>query len=173
MSGENEDSEFYESFKGGMDYLGLPCPETLFGTLTGATASLAAMANYVKTMGTKATFRELVLAFPSLARGASVTAVAGASAEVLGTVAAGATAFYVGCAVGCLVGAAVDVYGTAAMAKLSRWLYEMYCKLGPIDLLITRPRGIALNDSMRKGLDVIRAVGAGSNGHGLRRTVYA
>jgi hypothetical protein len=171
MSGENQDSAFFQSFKGGMDYLHLPCPETLYGSVTTATGSLLAMANYVKSMGTKVTLRELIFAFPTLGGGASAVAVAGASVEILGTIAAGAAAFYIGYTVGCLIAAALDVYGGAAIAKLSGWLFDMRAELGPIDQLILRAPGLALTEPMRKSLDVIRAVG-GSTQH-PRRTAYA
>jgi hypothetical protein len=43
------DSEFYATFKGGMTTLGLPCPETLFGTMTAALATMQGIASAIKT----------------------------------------------------------------------------------------------------------------------------
>ena len=69
-----------------MDALGLPCPETLFGSIQAATGTATTILAYIKQFGTKVTVRELVIA--------------GTGLEALMTVGAGTAAYYYGAVVG-------------------------------------------------------------------------
>jgi hypothetical protein len=82
------DKTFYGYFKENMKGLGLPAPETLFGTLTTATATTAAIVAAVEKFGTAVTVGELIGA--------------GSLSEVLIEIAALSAAFYVGACIGSL-----------------------------------------------------------------------
>jgi hypothetical protein len=53
-------SDFYDYFKENMDALGLPAPESLFGTVTAAVANAAAILGQIDKLGTAVTVEELV-----------------------------------------------------------------------------------------------------------------
>jgi hypothetical protein len=50
---------FYQIFRENMNAIGLPAPESLFGTLGTATGTLKTMAGFVSKYGSKATFADL------------------------------------------------------------------------------------------------------------------
>ena len=79
---------FYQHFKFSMDSLGLPTPNSLFGTYTTAVATIGSIATAVKTYGTSVTVGELI--------GAGVLSEKLAVAATLGA------AFYLGACVGAL-----------------------------------------------------------------------
>ena len=79
-------SDFYKYFKENMDGLGLPAPESLFGTLQAAVANAAILVGYVDKFGTRVTVGEAVGAATKLER---LTAIASLTA-----------AFYVGAVIG-------------------------------------------------------------------------
>jgi hypothetical protein len=53
-------SDFYKYFQENMDALGLPAPESLFGTASAAVANAAAILGQIDKMGKAVTVRELV-----------------------------------------------------------------------------------------------------------------
>lgn len=112
-------SDFYKYFKENMDGLGLPAPETLFGTAQAAVANAAIFLSHIDKYGKAITVGELIGA--------------GTKLEKLGVVAGLSAAFYVGAVVGSLAVACgrtiaggtsiADVLMTANQHRLNRpWL---------------------------------------------------
>lgn len=81
-------SNFYQYFKENMDGLGLPAPESLFGTLQTTVATVTVLLTNIDKFGKTVTVRELIGA--------------GTRLEKLATVAALSAAFYVGACIGSL-----------------------------------------------------------------------
>jgi hypothetical protein len=79
-------SNFYRYFKENMDQLGLPAPESLFGTLQAALANATAFVTQIDKFGSKVTVAELIGA--------------GTRLEKLGMVAALSASFYAGAVIG-------------------------------------------------------------------------
>lgn len=79
---------FYEYFKENMEALGLPAPESLFGSVQSAVGTAAIILGAVDKYGTKVTLREI--------RGA------GTRLEALGVIGACVAAFYAGAVIGSL-----------------------------------------------------------------------
>ncbi|WAH58918.1 hypothetical protein LZ023_04920 [Pseudomonas silvicola] len=79
-------AKFYEYFKENMDALGLPAPESLFGSLSAATATASTLLTQIDKFGKTVTVGEL--------------ATAGTRLEKLGVIAACSAAFYVGAVIG-------------------------------------------------------------------------
>lgn len=79
-------SKFYEYFKENMDALGLPAPESLFGTLSAATATASTLLTQIDKFGKTVTVGEAIGA--------------GTRLEQLGVIAACSAAFYVGAVIG-------------------------------------------------------------------------
>jgi hypothetical protein len=129
----SEDSEFYKSFKGGMDLLRIPCPETLFGSLMLSISTLKSIADAVKTYGSRVTVKEAFLCIPTITSAATAGAFA---SEVIMVVGGMAASLYVGIVMGCLIGAAVDVYGTKAIQQIAGLMAEMSKAFGSVDKLI-------------------------------------
>lgn len=77
---------FYSYFKENMDGLGLPAPETLFGSLQLAVTNTAIFLGHIDKFGRFITVREMI--------------VAGTRLERLGTIGSLSAAFYVGAVVG-------------------------------------------------------------------------
>ena len=77
---------FYSHFKQNMAFLGLPAPETMFGTLSLALASATAILNQIDKFGKAVTVGELIGA--------------GTVLEGLGVIGACSAAFYVGAVIG-------------------------------------------------------------------------
>lgn len=116
-------SAFYTYFKENMDGLGLPAPESLFGTVQAAVGSASVMLGMVDKFGQRVTIGELIGA--------------GTRLEGLGVISACAAAFYVGAVIGSIAvatgrsmadGASLsDVLVTANKYRLSRpWLGELF-----------------------------------------------
>lgn len=112
-------SEFYRYFKENMEGLGLPAPETLFGTLQASVANATVILSQIDKFGKAVTIGELIGA--------------GTRLEGLGVVAACSAAFYVGAVIGSIAVATgrslaggtslADVIFTATRYKLNRpWL---------------------------------------------------
>lgn len=112
-------SEFYKYFKENMDNLGLPAPETLFGSAQTAAANAAIFLGHIDKYGKAVTVRELIGA--------------GTRFEQLGVFAALSASFYVGAVIGSLAVASgrsmaggisiADVLVTANRHSLNRpWL---------------------------------------------------
>lgn len=110
---------FYGYFKENMETLGLPAPESLFGTLQTTVATISTIATQVDKFGKAVTIGELIAA--------------GTKIEFLGYIAATSAAFYVGACIGSLAVATgrslsggyslVDLISTAHMHNLNRpWL---------------------------------------------------
>lgn len=104
-------SAFYKCFNTRVTDMGLPCPETIFGTLAAATATIGAIAKAVATYGTEVTLGELIGA------GIITGAVAQGISEVVGYVGALTASFYVGVCLGALsictgeaIGGALSIY---------------------------------------------------------------
>lgn len=87
-------AEFYEDFQRCMGAQGLPVPQSLFGTVSAALATVSAIYKGVKTYGSSVTIAELV--------GAGVLADA---LVVAGSLLA---SYYAGAMVGCLISAGVS-----------------------------------------------------------------
>jgi hypothetical protein len=79
-------SDFYKYFKENMDGLGLPAPESLFGTLQAAVGSASVILGMVDKFGKRVTVGELIGA--------------GTRLEGLAVISACAAAFYVGAVIG-------------------------------------------------------------------------
>jgi hypothetical protein len=112
-------SEFYRYFKENMEALGLPAPESLFGSVTKAVESAGLILAYVEKFGTRVTVGELI--------------VAGTRLEALATISAMSASYYVGAVIGSLAVATArslhraaslsDVLMTARRYELDRpWL---------------------------------------------------
>jgi len=79
-------SNFYRYFRENMDQLGLPAPESLFGTLQAALANATAFVTQIDKFGSKVTVAELVGA--------------GTRLEKMGMIAALSASYYVGAVIG-------------------------------------------------------------------------
>lgn len=112
-------SDFYKYFKENMDGLGLPAPETLFGSLQAATGNAVVILSQIDKFGKTVTIRELIGA--------------GTKLEALGMIGACSAAFYVGAVVGSIAVATgrsasggtslTDVLVTALRTGLNRpWM---------------------------------------------------
>jgi hypothetical protein len=112
-------SNFYKYFKENMDSLGLPAPETLFGTVQAAVANATVILAAVDKFGKAVTVGDLIGA--------------GTKLEGLGAIAACSAAFYVGAVIGSIAVATgrslaggtsiADVLATANTYHLYRpWL---------------------------------------------------
>jgi hypothetical protein len=74
-----QQKSFYQYFKQNMNALGLPAPDSLFGTLGAATGTITTLANLVLKFGPKVTLTEVLGSAPSLAiRASEIGVVAGA-----------------------------------------------------------------------------------------------
>ena len=112
-------SDFYKYFKENMDGLGLPAPETLFGTIQAAVTNTTVILSQIDKFGKAVTLGELIGA--------------GTRLEGLGAIAACSAAFYVGAVIGSIAVATgrslaggttiADVISTANRYSLNRpWL---------------------------------------------------
>jgi hypothetical protein len=101
---DKSEKSFYAYFKKNMEEMGLPAPETLFGKLTTAATTIAAMANYVKIYGDKATVAEMVGTISGAAAGAGggTVGVATVFSEVVVFTGSLLAAYYVGACIGSL-----------------------------------------------------------------------
>jgi hypothetical protein len=110
---------FYDYLKENMDGLGLPVPQTLFGTVQAAVSNATVILSQIDKFGTSVTIGELIGA--------------GTQLEGLGVIAACSAAFYVGALIGSIAiatgrslsgGASIiDVISTANKYNLNRsWL---------------------------------------------------
>lgn len=79
-------SEFYKYFKENMESMGLPAPETLFGSLTSAVATATTILSQIDKFGKNVTIREIIGA--------------GSRLEQLAIVGACSAAFYVRAVIG-------------------------------------------------------------------------
>lgn len=112
-------TEFYEYFRENMESLGLPAPETLFGSIQVAVSNATVILTQIDKLGKKVTLKELM--------------VAGTRLEGLAMIGACSAAFYVGAVIGSIAvatgrmlagGTSIsDVLFTANKHRLSRpWL---------------------------------------------------
>lgn len=90
-------SDFYRYFKENMDALGLPAPESLYGTFQVAVGNAALLLGHLDKFGRKVTVRELI--------------VAGTRLEKLAVVGALSGAFYIGAVIGSIAVATGRVLG--------------------------------------------------------------
>lgn len=90
-------SDFYRYFKENMEALGLPAPESLYGTLQAAVANAAVLMGQIDKFGRKVAVRELI--------------VAGTRLEKLAVIGALSAAFYVGAVIGSIAVATGRVLG--------------------------------------------------------------
>lgn len=79
-------SQFYKYFKENMESMGLPAPESLFGSLQAAVANTTVILSQIDKFGRTVTVGELIGA--------------GTKLEALGMIAACSAAFYVGAVIG-------------------------------------------------------------------------
>lgn len=119
-------SEFYQYFKENMESMGLPAPQTLFGSLTSAVATATTILSQIDKYGKSVTITEIIGA--------------GSRLEQLTVLGACSAAFYVGAVIGSIAvatgrtlsnGATIsDVLFSARRHGLDRsWLYgcmQMY-----------------------------------------------
>ena len=131
------DKTFYDYFKENMEALGLPCPKTLFGTLTSATATTGAIVAVVEKFGTSVTIGELIGA--------------GVLSEALLVVGGVSAAFYAGACVGSLAVATgqtladglsiADLFACATKHEIDTpmWLHDT---LSTNPVLLNRSGGI-------------------------------
>lgn len=116
-------SDFYKYFKENMEGLGLPAPETLFGTVQAAVANATVILSQIDKFGKSVTVGELVGA--------------GTRLEGIGIVAGCSAAFYVGAVVGSIAVATgrslaggtsfSDVISVASRYNLNRpWLASTF-----------------------------------------------
>lgn len=117
---------FYDYFRENMTSLGLPAPESLFGSVQSAVGTATVLLASVDKYGTKVTIRELIGA--------------GTRLEALGVIGACAAAFYAGAVIGSLAVAAgrtlgngtslADVLFEASRLGLQRpWLTRTLCRM--------------------------------------------
>lgn len=115
-------SDFYKYFKENMDGLGLPAPESLFGTVQAAVGSASVLLSMVDKFGKRVTVGELIGA--------------GTRLEGLAVISACAAAFYVGAVIGSIAVATgrsmaggvslADVFSTVNKYHFSRpWLNDV------------------------------------------------
>jgi len=115
-------SQFYVHFRENMEGMGLPAPETLFGTLQAAVANATVILSQIDKFGRAVTLGELIGA--------------GTRLEGLGVVAGCSAAFYVGAVIGSIAVATgrslsggsslADVLAIANRHDLNRpWLMEV------------------------------------------------
>ncbi|WP_320041742.1 hypothetical protein [uncultured Desulfobacter sp.] len=147
---------FYEAFKGNMDLMGLPCPKSIFGTVTLAVSNISVLAGGIKTLGAGATMSEIFLTIPT-AGGA--TALATAVGEICLVVGGLAAAFYVGACLGSLIVAVIETQGVRAAVALRRWADQISRDIGmTIDqLLTTTVQQYPLSSSMRPAVNMAKA----------------
>ena len=88
---------FWHRWHSCMSDMGLPAPESLFGTFTTAVATIAAIYKGIETYGTAVTIAELIGA--------------GVLADALIVAGALSASFYAGACVGCLATAGIDMSG--------------------------------------------------------------
>jgi hypothetical protein len=130
--------KFYDYFSENMKALNLPAPESLFGTLTAATASIGSMVKFVQNYGTRTTVAEMIITLPGAVAGAGggVVGFATAASEGLLVVGALSAAYYVGACIGSLAVATgrsfsgglsiADCLSTAALHGIEtpQWLQD-------------------------------------------------
>lgn len=138
---------FYGYFKENMDALGLPAPESLFGSVQSAVGTAAVILGFVDKFGTKVTVREMIGA--------------GTRLEALGVAGACAAAFYVGAVIGSLAVATgrtlsggtslADVLFEASRLELKRpWLTSLLHRMpGIYDQSVSGRKYIKLYENFR------------------------
>lgn len=109
----SDDSRFYETFKFLMDGMGVPCPETLFGTFTSALGTVGGILKALQT-APGSSMAEVLLTFPRAAGQAGKLIAYSEIVAVLGGISA---AGYVGVCLGAMITAAWDTWGVAAVGK--------------------------------------------------------
>jgi hypothetical protein len=99
---EDQIMAFKDCFKQNLGALGLPAPDSLFGDVTTAVATISTIAKAVATYGNKVTIADIA--------GASVLegAVAAGLGEILGAVGAVVASFYLGACIGSLIACTID-----------------------------------------------------------------
>lgn len=105
-------SQFYSYFKENMAALGLPAPESLFGSVQSTVTTATAILAFIDKYGTKVTVGDMIGA--------------GTRLEGLGTAGACAAAFYVGAVIGSLAVASGRSLGKGTslsdvLVTVSRW----------------------------------------------------
>jgi hypothetical protein len=122
---------FHGYFKESMDSVGLPSPDTLFGSITTASTSIQALLTIVQTYGTKVTIAEIVLTEAgAILTGVAVTKVVGAIT----------VAFYVGACIGALA------YASGQYSADTLWASQQP-RIGDFVNLAKR-QGISIPESM-------------------------
>jgi hypothetical protein len=92
--------DFYQYFKENMESMGLPAPQSLFGSVTSAVATATTLLSQVEKFGKKVTINELVRA--------------GTRLEQLAIVGTCSAAFYLGAVIGSIAVATGRVLGNGA-----------------------------------------------------------
>ena len=120
---------FGEYFRENMNALGLPAPNSLFGTAATATATIKTLSDLVIKFGTRVTLLELLRTVPALATGASELSTLGSAA--LAT-------FYLGACIGSLAVATgqvtsggysiSDLFASAGRIGIHRapWMHDAF-----------------------------------------------
>lgn len=115
---------FYDYFKESMASVGLPAPESVFGTVATATATINALLAAISSVGANATVTELLtVAEAGVAGGTAIAVAQGALVGVAGL----SASYYVGACVGALIYASemvvVDKLSSSPRIKTSN-LFE-------------------------------------------------
>lgn len=118
---------FYEVFSSNMKILGLPVPETMFGTVTTALGTIGTIAGAIAKIGTSATVSELFLTIP-LSAGAVATA--SAVGEIIAVAGACSAAFYIGACIGSALIAAYETLVASELTKVANWAADLANRFG-------------------------------------------
>lgn len=97
-------ADFYDHFKKNMEALGLPAPQSLFGSVSAAVANAAALLGQIDKSGKGVTIGEIIGA--------------GTRLEALGCIAGCAAAFYAGAVIGSLAVASGALAGSTSLADV-------------------------------------------------------
>lgn len=97
-------ADFYDHFQKNMEALGLPAPQSMFGSVSAVVGNAAAMLSQIDKFGKGVTIGEIIGA--------------GIRLEALGCIAGCAAAFYVGAVIGSLAVASGTLAGSISLADV-------------------------------------------------------
>ncbi|BBA36417.1 uncharacterized protein sS8_4487 [Methylocaldum marinum] len=117
---------FSEAFAANMEALGLPVPQSLFGTLNTTLATVGAIAGGITMVGASATVSEIFLTVPV---GLGTAATAAAVTEIVAVVGACAASFYLGACIGSVLIAAYETLDLRDLAKVANWMGDLAADL--------------------------------------------
>jgi hypothetical protein len=144
---------FYAYFKEAMGSMGLPAPESLFGTLAAATATVKAIVDAVAKLGTAATLAELWTSVGVLTKAGATAGKVVAAGELVVAAAGVTAAFYAGACLGALLYATQISLGLDPLASNA-----------PTDIGRTLSRATSLGISVPNSMNTAIAHAVRSNG---------